>query len=730
MAPVIKELPEQAPPPSTAAVKAEYDSSKRNTDCIYFLASPLTCKKGSECEYRHCESARTNPRDCYYWLNGNCMNPKCAFRHPPLDVLAPPQAGNSVGPSPPVPPSGTPAPSKQAVPCVFFQQGFCLKGDRCPFLHGPFPSASHKIWPNPATTAATEAPAFKKSFGGPQKYTQTRMGFQSLPKVVEAPRQPQAHAVPKVVAAQLVAGDPAGKRYQAPGVIKEIPKSQEIKPSRIDDGSLRSNAARFENQNHRNRRDVKDSLRETSPGFDVLVDDKLRKDEYYHDEDQYVTTRGREGRRIDEFNIGHRDHYNSATGVDLDNYRNKHGYNSCDILQDDYARVQRGASSERPTPRDRRGPYKSESPDYTQNASDLRHRLSKQRRGNGLRSVVSPDYKPTNHHPEDRGYRGSQRDTRSPSRDRSIGSRLQGRIKLPRRSPPVTTRGHVYPDKDNERGRNVGRSSPTRPHVSSHRGRLQDRLGARLQDESNEGRSFRKDSTTDEFAGRKRLLELRGTNRADSKHQQLTDHHSVSGRKLRGTVVASSVGSEGDASFAAPKPLSEILKRKRKAGMTASTSVPNFDSKELKQNENNVDSVTIVTDAAADKGKQVALSSASEQTQGDVQENNQSVIAEGNEDGEISNKKVKLTEDEPSLPNDEKKDAEAEEGLIDGDGEEQGVDEEYDHGDGEYEYEQDDDVEGYDLNELEVDVGDAADGEDFMDEDDGDDFAKKLGVSF
>ncbi|KAL9229473.1 hypothetical protein vseg_004936 [Gypsophila vaccaria] len=730
MSPVIKESPAQVPPPPSTAA-AEDDSSKRsNTDCIYFLASPLTCKKGSDCEYRHCESARTNPRDCFYWLNGNCLNPKCAFRHPPLDDLAPPQGGNLAGPSPPVPPSGTPVPSKQGVPCVFFQQGFCLKGNKCPFLHSPFPSANHKTWSNPATAAAaTEAPAFKKSFGGPQKYTQTIMGFNSAPKVVEAPRQPQANSLPKVATVQMVAGGPAVKRSQPPGVIKEIPKTRERVPSPTDRGSLRSRPARFENQIHQSRRDVKDSLRETSPGFDVLVDDELEKGEYYHDEEKYVAMRDREGRRIDENNIGRHDHYNSIAGGDLDNYHSKHGYDSYDILQDDYARARRGASSERPTAYARRSPYKSEDSDYIQNASDLRHRLSKQRRGDGLRSVVSPDYKP-NYHREDRGYKGSQRDARSPTRDRSIGSRLQGRIKLPRRSPPVTTGGH-------ERGRNLGRSSPSRPHVSSSlQGRLRDSLGVRLHDESNEGRTFRgqmrKDSTAEangtEFTGPKRLLELKGNNRTDHKHQKLTDQHSVSGGKLRDTVLASSLGTERDTSFDAPEPLSEILKRKRKAGMTASTSVVDFDSKEIKQNDNNVNLMTSVTDAAAEKGKQVAPPA--EQTQGDVQENNKSVIAEGDEDGEISNKNVKLIEDEPPLPNDEEKHPEAEEHLIDGDGEEPEVGEDYDQGDGEYDYEQEDDVEGYDLNEGEVDVGDVADDEDFMDEDDGDDFAKKLGVSF
>ncbi|KAL1373008.1 hypothetical protein HN51_003035 [Arachis hypogaea] len=102
-------------------------SLMRNTDCVYFLASPLTCKKGAECEYRHNEIARLNPRDCWYWLSGSCLNPTCAFRHPPLDG----QTGVSSEPTQ----SAVPA-NKTMVPCYFFFYGYCNKGDRCSFLHG------------------------------------------------------------------------------------------------------------------------------------------------------------------------------------------------------------------------------------------------------------------------------------------------------------------------------------------------------------------------------------------------------------------------------------------------------------------------------------------------------------------------------------------------------------------------------------------------------------------
>ncbi|KAI5079305.1 hypothetical protein GOP47_0004784 [Adiantum capillus-veneris] len=99
---------------------------KKNTDCVYFLASPLTCKKGNDCEFRHSESARNNPRDCWYWLSGSCLNANCAFRHPPLEAI--PEGELAAG-------------GKPRVPCYYFMQGYCAKGDKCIFMHG-LPTAS------------------------------------------------------------------------------------------------------------------------------------------------------------------------------------------------------------------------------------------------------------------------------------------------------------------------------------------------------------------------------------------------------------------------------------------------------------------------------------------------------------------------------------------------------------------------------------------------------------
>lgn len=101
------------------------EARKRNTDCVFFLASPLTCKKGLDCEYRHNEIARLNPRDCWYWLAGNCLNPTCGFRHPPLDTHAEVSSDLHVAPA-----------NKISPPCYFYYNGFCNKGDSCTYSHG------------------------------------------------------------------------------------------------------------------------------------------------------------------------------------------------------------------------------------------------------------------------------------------------------------------------------------------------------------------------------------------------------------------------------------------------------------------------------------------------------------------------------------------------------------------------------------------------------------------
>ncbi|KAG9443104.1 hypothetical protein H6P81_018958 [Aristolochia fimbriata] len=126
------------------------DLRKRNTDCVYFLASPLTCKKGSDCEYRHSHVARHNLKDCWYWLNGNCIHPSCPFRHPPLDVSSE-TSSQPVHLQAPVPVS------KISAPCYFYFNGYCNKGKNCCFLHDKSAEVLFAREPSKLITRAIDA---------------------------------------------------------------------------------------------------------------------------------------------------------------------------------------------------------------------------------------------------------------------------------------------------------------------------------------------------------------------------------------------------------------------------------------------------------------------------------------------------------------------------------------------------------------------------------------------
>ncbi|KAG2302051.1 hypothetical protein Bca52824_030702 [Brassica carinata] len=308
---------------SEAASSAEEEASKRNTDCVYFLASPLTCKKGAECEYRHSEYARVNPRDCYYWLSGNCLNPKCGFRHPPLETPA--------GSAQPPHAAAHPGVVKQPVPCVFFQKGMCAKGDMCSYMHTPNPAGYRKQLPAEAKpSAAADDPRFSKK-----------------PK--------------KVV-----------------GVLSSTDGNQSTQLHGSDD-----------NNSFHNGKDGDEALRESSPGFNVLVDNEAGDSEYYHVEDGY-------GRRSQE-RLNSLNEYDALADGDGEAFRDQR-FDSYDPREDRHAWGHHRVSSERGD-RSKEGLREDERSENVL-ASDLRYRLANKQRKVG--SHDAPDYS------MERGYRDSQ----------------------------------------------------------------------------------------------------------------------------------------------------------------------------------------------------------------------------------------------------------------------------------------------------------------------------------
>ncbi|XVE91914.1 hypothetical protein REPUB_Repub01dG0052400 [Reevesia pubescens] len=581
------QLPKQAAAAVTAVAgdtktSAEEEALKRNTDCVYFLASPLTCKKGSECEYRHSEYARVNPRDCYYWLNGNCLNPKCGFRHPPLDGLLGTQVAAPAGSSmPSLHTAATPTPanhapynqgasyssSKQAVPCIFFQKGLCLKGDKCAFWHGP--TTSNKASQPATTTTSTEPHSLKKAFGALETSQSQKFLSTNVAKKVGVPFE--GKPAPKVEAAFARSGTGTERSVPRPSALdEELPWHKGTNTtSVINEGSMgRSNhlhqVLASDEPSFHGGKDTDEFLRESSPGFDVLVDDELGESDFYHGEDRYRGNRGHEGRNVNEYDIGHSANYDAMADVDRERFHDAQGYDSFDHVQGNYGWDQQRASSERillgSSTLERRGYSRADSPDHIEE-SDLRHRLSKHRRVNGLRSVVSHDHALENHEGV-RNYRGSSlKDSHHvPPHESSLSSRLRGRIKLPGRS--LVNGTDLRSEIEIERGRNWGRLSPGKPQTSSYQGRLRDRIKGRVEVEfdNKEGRNFEgpriRREVIDErnagFAGPKSLAELKVGKNIDNK-----DHESLRKRKS----IEDYQQTEGDLSFEGPMlPLSDQVR--------------------------------------------------------------------------------------------------------------------------------------------------------------------------
>ncbi|XP_016515057.1 zinc finger CCCH domain-containing protein 17-like [Nicotiana tabacum] len=704
--------------PSTAAapatLSAEDEALKRNTDCVYFLASPLTCKKGSECEYRHSDVARLNPRDCWYWLNGSCLNPKCGFRHPPLDGFLGAQVQTPTGSSVPPVASVAPTPNvpygsgKQGVPCIFFQQGFCLKGDRCPFFHAPI-SVPNKAPPHPVSTASTEKNPFKKAFGRLEKCVQGKT-FSQANTWKSGGLPLQAQPIGKL-GTHLSKNDSAFNENVLPpnsviDVVHHRHKPKGVPPTNgnpVGRSNRVHQSVRFDDHSSiQNKGD--DISRELSPGFDVLVDDELRGNDFYHGEDQY----GRDAER-NEYDIGRSADYTSVADNDQDAYHDVYERDSHDRLAGRSGRVQHRASSEiiqgESAHLERRRYGRAYSPEEVRE-SDLRHRLSKHKRVNGLRSVISHDYA-SEKHVDDRGYQGSRRDRQHlPSHDSSVASRLRGRIKLPSRSSSPTNGADMGLDRETDRARNRGRLSLERPQLFSQQGRLRDRIKGRVQEDlSNAGRNnsgprLRKDisENNSDFSGPRRLAELKGRKTAETSEQNVDEQQALGKRKFQKHDSYQQSG--GDLSFEGPMPLQEILKRKRRS----ETGMPSDKSEDYQHERKDHSLVTSsISRSRSDLGQKEESDPPSGEKNGP-----QETISAGHQ----------------SPLHDGANELEAEEGMI--------VEEEDDqdpegHDQRDYDYEQ---VDGEDYN---LDEGENADaGEEYLDEDDddGDDFAKKMGVVF
>lgn len=463
---------------------------------------------------------------------------------------------------------------KQMVPCYYFQKGNCIKGDRCPFYHGPQAGGN-----NPpeqvAKVSSLEQPQAQKNeaFAEPNNSMQ-----QSAPIIGDRSKltvdRSVVHATKNGVA--VVSSELTSNAVKSRLKSEKVPNMPAVKKSFVtpeEDRSacyqnqlpLESEPIQDWNEDYpmpptddlpQNSREADEFLGESSPGFDVLVDNDADGAAYLHDEEDY----GRDMYPVEDYEYAPAD-------FDMQGHHERERFNGMSEhghgqIYDGYDRKRRRSSSERSMDRpfhsDRRFLHR-EIDRADMDRSDLRHQL-RRRRINASSAAISPERNGEQHRRDgyyrERANGGLQthRDRHQGPRGSTLSSRLTGRIKLPGRSPDrVDTRF----ENERDRKRLRDRLSPVR-HADFHGVRQQE---AGQYHERSQRRSSELSSSVRHADGRYSRRDA-----VDSVHIGARENLGEP-RKANGVM-----DSEASLDFEGPKPLSVILQRKREAAVSNNSS--------------------------------------------------------------------------------------------------------------------------------------------------------------
>ncbi|KDP32377.1 hypothetical protein JCGZ_13302 [Jatropha curcas] len=526
----------------------EEELQKRNTDCVYFLASPLTCKKGMECEYRHNEIARLNPRDCWYWLAGNCLNPTCGFRHPPLENHAEAPSESE---------SSSVHGNKSTVPCYFYFSGFCNKGDRCSFMHGPDVNTPTGVSGNSSSVINEGNPLDNR----------TSVGNDILSVATETYANPSEMAPKAVTDLKLQPKEniqlPAPKNIvvQSPSPQIAVSHCEEAVTVRSDfllqaDSFIQSRSNICSDQSSEDQMDdcVEPEERwESSPGFDVLVDDKSENIGYEDDQD-YLLALDREHRELNNHFLGYDfedlveydpTYCEAEAMYEGDIYDSFDCVNNVHIIDD----IENGSGRSRSRVLDsllsrKRKILPVELAINDRRVVDLRERLRKHRVIHG--------------HPVIRSSRrqdSSRLIDRSRERTRSVSRRLDGRLASEVGKNAVESHG------DNR----------TLLNGDNQRGWLRQSRSCRSRQRHKEKRLAKRQFLSSEVP-RKPVSRERKSTRASIEFSGPKTLAQIKEEKKKAEGNGDGIGKTGNSSrmaladFEGPKPLSEILKDKRRMG--------------------------------------------------------------------------------------------------------------------------------------------------------------------
>lgn len=512
----------------------EEELIKRNTDCVYFLASPFTCKKGVECEYRHSDMARLNPRDCWYWLSGNCLNPTCAFRHPPLEIH---NEGSTEAAPDLLNQSSMPA-TKTTVPCYYYYQGFCSKGDQCPFRHEP---ANAFGWKSKMANAVADAPvaSFDCKASGKADVAPVAADKDSILSEI-AMTGNRLQVEQKQQAQQSATEFIPEPNTSEPTYIQQCEETAAVKTMFLPaEGSIKSERdLSFDSDQNSEEliggNMVQDELWESSPGFDVLVDGQTEDMVYEDDPDCLHALDGDDGdceRLFIPHGVARQTHYDERGFFDNGLYE------PSDFVEENLRNDLREYSSRHT--RDRkarrlvahtRNSFSVESPVGACYDVDLRDYLRKRRMDDDYMDTRDLRHNILTHVGEGRQERLQRHASlrRLPGRIASKVERYGAR--LPRRRDYV-----------------VDAEQRGRPRNSQHDGYRQ----------------------YNGMQSRQFMTERRSTSKRERSAQESKFHRPKSRAGIKEDRTIGHFNKNGSVDFEGPKPLSEILKDKKKTSSSA-----------------------------------------------------------------------------------------------------------------------------------------------------------------
>ncbi|KAL6221728.1 hypothetical protein ACLB2K_005123 [Fragaria x ananassa] len=209
------------------------DLLKRNTDCVHFMATPPACDK-------------------------LCLKPL--------------EEGHEAAPSESAPSSISA--NKSNVPCYFYLKGMCSKGDSCTFLHDIEGSASTRKCSNTASTCTEALSSENKASVVNETASAPTVGLHNpLGPVTKTTFDTRFHPKQDLDDWEQPQKSVSHVSEYGDEEVEEIRSNPLLLPA---EGSIHSKSPVFTDQSSEERADdliVQDEWWESSPDFDVIVDD-------------------------------------------------------------------------------------------------------------------------------------------------------------------------------------------------------------------------------------------------------------------------------------------------------------------------------------------------------------------------------------------------------------------------------------------------------------------------